>query len=238
MNPPLPAELEQKAQELAARIRSRSAEAILEMARRLVRCPDEQLFGDTEFALRDAALSRIPAADAEHLEKKVATSDRPSTAPTAEPRRGSTPTAARRSKRSAAPSPASGPTITAAPAAPEPPPGTVASDGATTAARLPSSGSPSCAGRWPIASRGARSCSARRPGFAGVNRPFRGPPRPPGSGSPITWSRAGRSARNAPGVGSATRRVGRSATSASMRRGYAHKESAAKGPTVGWPTGA
>jgi len=64
MNELLPPELEQKAQELAARIRSRSADAILDMARRLVATTDETLFGDTEFGLRysrrDAAISRMP----------------------------------------------------------------------------------------------------------------------------------------------------------------------------------
>jgi hypothetical protein len=127
MQQPLPAELERKAQELAARIQSRSADAILEMARRLVTTTDEQLFGDTEFALRDCALGLVPAAYAEHLEKKADTKAPPSTAPTVEPPPVSTPTAPRRSRRSAALSPASGPIITADPAAQGPPPGTAAS---------------------------------------------------------------------------------------------------------------
>ena len=53
MSEPLSPELEAKAQELAARITARSADAILEMARRLVATTDDTLFGDTEFALRD-----------------------------------------------------------------------------------------------------------------------------------------------------------------------------------------
>lgn len=61
--------LEQRAQELAARIRSRSADAILEMARRLVATTDETLFGATEFALRDSAQGLVAEAYAEHLEK-------------------------------------------------------------------------------------------------------------------------------------------------------------------------
>src|SRR5437879_283207 len=55
MSEPLSPEQEAKAQELAARIEARSADAILEMARRLVAATDDTLFGDTEFALRDSA---------------------------------------------------------------------------------------------------------------------------------------------------------------------------------------
>jgi hypothetical protein len=127
MNHLLSAELEQKAQELAARIRTRSADAILEIARRLVMTSDENLFGDTEFALRDCALSVVPDAYAERLEKKADTKAPPSTVPTAVPPPVSTTTAKRRSKRSAARSPASGPTTTADPAAEAPLPGTGAS---------------------------------------------------------------------------------------------------------------
>ena len=73
----------QKAQELAARIKARSADAILEMARRLVATTDDTLFGDTEFALRDQALGIVADAYAEHLPQKVGTPPPPSTAPTA-----------------------------------------------------------------------------------------------------------------------------------------------------------
>jgi hypothetical protein len=45
MTAPLSPELEAKAQELATRIRTRSADAILGMARRLVATTDDTLFG-------------------------------------------------------------------------------------------------------------------------------------------------------------------------------------------------
>ena len=101
MSEPLSPELEAKAQELATRIKARSADTILEMARRLVATTDETLFGDTEFALRDQALGIVADAYAEHLPKKVATSERPSTVPAADETRPSMPTAKKRSKRSA-----------------------------------------------------------------------------------------------------------------------------------------
>lgn len=113
MSEPLSPELEEKARELAARIASRSQESILEMARRLVACGDETLFGDTEFALRDQALGLVADAYAERLEKKVATSAQPSTARTAAGRRRSTATGSKRSKRSAERSNAGVPTTTA-----------------------------------------------------------------------------------------------------------------------------
>ena len=127
MSEPLSPELEQKAQELAARIRSRSEGAILEMARRLVATTDETLFGDTEFALRDQALGLVADAYAEHLPQKVATSARPSTAPRAAARPRSRTTGSERSRASAGPSPAGGPTTTAASAAKGPVPGTAGS---------------------------------------------------------------------------------------------------------------
>ena len=101
MSESLSPELEQKAQELAARIRSRSADAILDMARRLVSTTDETLFGDTEFALRDSAQGIVADAYAEHLEKKVATPAPVATVPSAAAPPPSTATARRRSKRSA-----------------------------------------------------------------------------------------------------------------------------------------
>ena len=127
MSEPLAPALEQKAQELAARIRSRSADAILDMARRLVAASDETLFGETEFALRDSARGLVADAYAEHLEKKVATSAPVATAATADRPPPSTATARKRSKRSAVRSPAAGPTTTAAAVAAASPPGTVAS---------------------------------------------------------------------------------------------------------------
>ena len=123
MSEPLSPELEQKAQELAARIKSRSADAILEMARRLVATTDDTLFGRTEFALRDQALRLVAEAYAEHLPKKVATPPPPSTANAPPP---STGTATRRSRASAGRSRATGPT-TAGSAVKAPAPGTPAS---------------------------------------------------------------------------------------------------------------
>lgn len=101
MSEPLSPELEAKAQELATRIKSRSTDAILEMARRLVATTDETLFGDTEFALRDQALGIVADAYNEYLPKKVATSEQPSTVPVVDEVRPTTPTATKRSKRSA-----------------------------------------------------------------------------------------------------------------------------------------
>jgi hypothetical protein len=128
MSEPLAPELEQKAQELASRIRIRSADAILDMARRLVATTDETLFGETEFALRDSAQGVVADAYAEHLEKKVATSVPVAIAPSADTPPPSTATARKRSKQSAARSPAAAPTTTAARAALASAPGTVASD--------------------------------------------------------------------------------------------------------------
>lgn len=128
MSEPLPPELEAKAQELAARITARSADAILEMARRLVATTDETLFGDTEFALRDQAQGIVADAYAEHLPQKVDTPPAPSTAPTAAEGPRSTGTAKRRSKRSAGRSRATAPTTTAGSAAKAPAPGTTGSE--------------------------------------------------------------------------------------------------------------
>lgn len=127
MSEPLSPDLEQKAQELATRIRSRSEDSILAMARRLVATTDDTLFGDTEFALRDQALGLVADAYAEHVSKKVATSARPSTVRTAAARPASRATGRKRSKASAVRSPVGGPTTTAASAAKAPAPGTAAS---------------------------------------------------------------------------------------------------------------
>ena len=127
MSEPLSPELEAKAQELAARIRVRSADAVLEMARRLVATTDDTLFGDTEFALRDHAVGIVADAYACHLPQKVGTPPPPSTAPGAADPPHSTGTARRRSRRSAGRSPATGPTTTAGSAAKGRAPGTPAS---------------------------------------------------------------------------------------------------------------
>ena len=128
MSEPLSPEQEAKAQELAARIKARSADAILEMARRLVASTDDTLFGDTEFALRDQAQGIVADAYAEHLPQKVATPLPPSTAPTAPDAPPSTATAKRRSKRSAGRSRADERTTTADSAPKAPVPGTGGSD--------------------------------------------------------------------------------------------------------------
>ena len=128
MSEPLTPELEAQAQELAARIKARSADAILEMARRLVATTDEALFGDTEFALRDQAQGLVAEAYACHLPQKVDTPPRPSTAPGANGPRPSTDTARKRSKRSAGRSRATAPTTTAPSAKKGPAPGTSVSD--------------------------------------------------------------------------------------------------------------
>ena len=124
MSEPLRPDLEQKAQDLAARIRIRSADAILEMARRLVATTDETLFGDTEFALRDQTRRIVADAYACHLPQKVDTPRPPSTAPSAEDERPSTDTARRRSRRSAGRSRAIGRTTPAGSAPLAPAPGT------------------------------------------------------------------------------------------------------------------
>lgn len=128
MSEPLSPELEAKAQELAARIKARSADAILEMARRLVATTDDTLFGDTEFALRDQAQGIVADAYAEHLPQKVDTPPPPSTAPIAKDAPVSTATAKGPSRRSAGRSGATGPTTTAGRAGKAPAPGTSVSD--------------------------------------------------------------------------------------------------------------
>jgi len=127
MSVPLSPELEARAQELAARITTRSADAILDMARRLVSTPDEALFGGTEFALRDSAPSVVADAYDEHLGKKGGTSGPRPTAPAAPDPSPSTTTARRRSPRSAAASAATAGTTTAASAAKASTRGTTAS---------------------------------------------------------------------------------------------------------------
>jgi hypothetical protein len=128
MSEPLSPELETQARELAARITARSADAILEMARRLVVTTDDTLFGDTAFVLRDQARGIVADAYAGHLPQKVATPLPPSIAPTADDAPPSTGIAPKRSRRSAGRSRATGPTTTADPAAKAPAPGTSVSD--------------------------------------------------------------------------------------------------------------
>ena len=53
---PLSAEQESEAQALAQRIRELTEEEVVQMARLLVSKPDREIFGDTEFELRDIVL--------------------------------------------------------------------------------------------------------------------------------------------------------------------------------------
>jgi hypothetical protein len=72
----LSAEKEAEAQALAQRIRELADEEILQMARLLVSKPDREIFGDTEFELRDMVLKVGAKAIEEHLrQKKTATTD-------------------------------------------------------------------------------------------------------------------------------------------------------------------
>jgi hypothetical protein len=72
----LSAEQEAEAQELAQRIRELADEEVLQMARLLVSKPDREIFGDTEFELRDLVLKVGAKALEERLrQKKTATRD-------------------------------------------------------------------------------------------------------------------------------------------------------------------
>ena len=76
LNEPLAAELEAQAQELAARIRARADDDILALARLLVSKSDAEVFGDTEFELRDIVLKLGAKALEERLrQKKTAIAD-------------------------------------------------------------------------------------------------------------------------------------------------------------------
>jgi hypothetical protein len=79
---PLSAEKEAEAQVLAQRIREVADEEILQIARLLLDQSDAEIFGDTEFALRDLVLKLGAKALEEHLrQKKTATRAAASTAP-------------------------------------------------------------------------------------------------------------------------------------------------------------
>lgn len=72
----LSAAKEAEAQALAQRIRELADEELLQMARLLVGKPDREIFGDTEFQLRDILLKVGAKALEEHLrQKKTATTD-------------------------------------------------------------------------------------------------------------------------------------------------------------------
>lgn len=69
-------EKEVEAQALAERIRELADDEILAMARLLVSKPDREIFGDTEFELRDIVLKVGAKAIEEHLrQKKTAIKD-------------------------------------------------------------------------------------------------------------------------------------------------------------------
>lgn len=80
----LSTEKEAEARALALRLRELADEELLEMARLLVGKPEHEIFGDTEFELRDIVLKIGAKALEAHLsQKKTATADRASTVPSA-----------------------------------------------------------------------------------------------------------------------------------------------------------
>lgn len=81
---PLSPELEAKAQELVARLRPQAEEDLLALARLLVSKEDRDLFGETEFEVRDIVHRLGAKAYTAHLAgKKTATKAPVSTARTA-----------------------------------------------------------------------------------------------------------------------------------------------------------
>ena len=72
----------EQARLLAQAIRDQAAEIADEVAALLVSVPDEQLFGDTEFRIRDKVLKLVARSIAARLDqKKTATPEPASTAP-------------------------------------------------------------------------------------------------------------------------------------------------------------
>ena len=72
----LSAEKEAEAQALAQRIREVADEELVEIARLLVSKPEREIFGNTEFEVRDILLRAGAKAFQEHLrQKKTATAD-------------------------------------------------------------------------------------------------------------------------------------------------------------------
>jgi F420-0:gamma-glutamyl ligase len=93
----LTAEQEQQAQALAQRIRQAVDGDILQLARLLVSKPEDQVFGQTEFEVRDLVHHLGATALQTHLaEKKTATAAAASSARTAARRRSSTATGRKR----------------------------------------------------------------------------------------------------------------------------------------------
>jgi hypothetical protein len=94
---PLTPELEVKAQELLARLRSQVDDELLALARLLVSKADRELFGDTEFQVRDIVHRLGAKAYETHLaQKKTATPVPASSARTANKVRNSMGTARKR----------------------------------------------------------------------------------------------------------------------------------------------
>ena len=94
---PLSPELEAKAQELVARLRPQAEEDLLALARLLVSKEDGELFGETEFEVRDLVHHLGATALQTHLAgKKTATAAAASSAPAAASPRSSRATGRRR----------------------------------------------------------------------------------------------------------------------------------------------
>ena len=91
-----PADRAARLQALRDRLRPLVAQAVEQMAEGLLDTPDERLFGEIEFRLRDQAHRLAAAAHQAGLDgrKKGATSAPASTAPAATPTPASSPTAA------------------------------------------------------------------------------------------------------------------------------------------------
>jgi hypothetical protein len=105
-------------QQVTADLLQQAQPILADIARLLVDTPDENLFGATEFALRDKILKLVAVAlNARLGEKKVATRDAASTAPTATPPQPSTATELDDRLASAGKSSARGPITSAEPAA-------------------------------------------------------------------------------------------------------------------------
>jgi hypothetical protein len=91
---PLTPELEAKAQELLTRLRPQTDEELLALCRLLVSKQEDEIFGDTEFEVRDRVHRLGAQAIETHLaEKKTATKVRGSSARTARKAPNSTDTA-------------------------------------------------------------------------------------------------------------------------------------------------
>jgi hypothetical protein len=93
---PTPADRAARLEALRDRLRPLVDQAVEQMAEELLDTPDEQLFGEIEYRLRDQAHRLAAAAHQAGLagRKKGATKARASTAPAATPTPASSPTAA------------------------------------------------------------------------------------------------------------------------------------------------